>query len=402
VFKFVLVWVLVFVGGFCIWLVCRARLALIYDWESPGLFYSEYSETLLAKNQANLHVGLNSDQAETIKSRAKAALIKAPLNDKVFSQIALSQFLKNQKFSRQDLFIEAQHRNKRNRNALKSLVALGLEKNDILAVVSNSSALIQLDGSKEASLYLDMINRLSEDPEGREIVNVYLQKRPVWAPSMLRKKISQMSIGNISEVQKALSSYCLIRNNFSVDRELHERFINKLVELRAYNQAFSYWKRNLPEGENANSLIRDSNFRGSAALLPFNWRFITGPKFSGEVHSLEGLYAFYNDSRQRILVEQTLKLHSDQSYQLRIDAEWDYQQGQGMFAWQLQCLPQKTIIMDVSMGNETRNKGNISREFYVPPEHCDMQRLQLVGVPSQYSKRIDALVRSVDITTSEP
>lgn len=402
IIKFFLIWSLCFASVFFVWQVCRSRQFAENSSQKTAAIYGGYSEVLLAKNKAVLQVGGDSILVDPIVVRAKSALIKAPLNDEVFSQIALAHTLTNSTLKIQGFFLEAQRRNIRNRVALKSLVALGVKQNDILAIIYNSDILLQLDRA-DASLYRSVIRELSENPLGREIVNTYLQKRPVWARPLLLKKISLMNIENILDTQTALSNFSRTELQLVEDKKIHESFIRKMIKLGAYNQAFSYWEHKLPEGENRYSLIHDSEFKGSLAFLPFNWHFIRRPKFFGKPRRLGGLYTSYNDSRQRILVEQILKLPPAQLYRLRIITdEWGYQERQGMFSWKIQCWQQKTVLLETNMGDRNRNKQEIVSDFYVPEEQCDVQKIQLVGQPAQYSKRIEVFVNSVNIIEVNP
>lgn len=385
--------------GFLIWKICLARIQADDDPQTSLEYDPGNSAALLAQNQALIKLGkLNTKQAKDIQDQARRVLLKAPLNDELFVQFALSNSLVDQKLSHYELFSLAKQRNIHNRSALLSLIVLDMEQNDFDKVVGNLDTLIKL-GGKDTRLYQDTLARIATLTKGSEVIDIYLQGRPQWGRSFLSGQINKMTSYNIDNVARSLSKYSSTPQLKSEDRTLHEAFLRKLIALKAYDKAYAYWQTlTQKQGGPSDLLINDPDFKDNSLLLPFSWSIHKTPDYFSERDQNDGLYVSYADNRDRVLIEQILRLKPGQLYTLKIDAEWAYKQRQGQFYWRVLCLPSNTIAVQVHMDDDNLENGVPSINITPSLERCDAQRIQLLAKPGQYSQRIWAKIKSVTLT----
>jgi hypothetical protein len=225
----------------------------------------------------------------------------------------------------------------------------------------------------------------------------------VWALKVLFDQINIMKVEDISNVYVALQHYSSPPHSFRDNRKLYERFLEKLIQLQAYDQAYTYWSDMFPESRHSeNSLIHDPEFKDSPTFAPFNWKFIQHQDYFSEIDQSLGMYVSYNGKKDRVLTHQTVRLTPDTAYRFDLKGQWSYQDRQGTYMWRVQCLPKRTTIMELRMDEAHKKEGTASAMFTIPKEQCGTQIVQLIGKSGQYSKRIWASVRSVDISVVGP
>ena len=402
IIKFVLIWSLICFSGLSAWKICTARIIVPTEPGRSLKYFPEFSEALFALNEIDLRENLDTKIAEGIQNRAKQALQKIPISDVPFLQVALAQSLLEKKFSRRDLYGFAKKRNIRNRRVLRSLIALDAAQNDLAGVLLNIDTLIRV-GGKNIPAYQNIVLQISTRDEGRVLINEYLESRPIWGKKFLENKMANMTAFDIANVSMFLSKYASSNNELELNRDLQERFLEKLVKLGAYEQAYIHWREIFPaDPKFSPPLVFDGEFLGDESYAPFNWKTFRRDNFFAEINKGEGLYASFNGGSAHVLTRQVLRLRPGKTYQLQINARWTYRQRQGKFSWEVKCLPTSKTFVTVDMVNEdslqiTKPKQMLV-DFQIPNEQCDAQHIQLKAQSGQYSKRIWAITDSIKIT----
>ncbi len=397
----VCIWALVGFCGFFIWKMGMAR-ANVSQNPHQSLKYYKYSAALLADNNRIIGEKITAEQSKHIQQSAKEALAKAPLSDVALVQTALAKTLIRGKFYGYDLFQLAKQRNRYNRRALRGLLAMDIAQNNIPNVFENLDILIRIGGS-DLNIYYEAMTQITQRIQNRELVNNYIKKRPVWALKILFDQITIMKIEDIPNVYAALQHYSSPPHSFRDNRKLYERFLEKIILLQAYDQAYVYWAAMFPDNGNyRSSLIHDPDFKGSSAFTPFNWKFIRGQNYFAEIDQPSGMYVSYNGKQDRVLARQIIRLTPDTEYRFDVDGQWDYLNRQGTLIWRVQCLPKRKTIVELMMDENHKEEGLVSAIFTTPKEQCGSQIIQLIGKNGQYSKRIWARVRSVNISVVGP
>ncbi len=413
ILKLILVGLSVIICGIFVFKMCIARMVANSDPQQSLRYFPGYSKALFALNEIDLRAPPNATLGQNIQERSQLALPGAPISDLPFLYSAFGKSIVKGELAYRELFLAAKARNIHNKRALRGLVAIGYAKQDFPDVIENLDVLLRL-GGRDHTLYRDAMSSMAIDVQGNEIVNSYLQGRAVWGSRVLYEQIVKMGIYNIDLVSKSLSAYSktsafskTMDETNAVDKELYEQFLEKLMQLKAYDQVYTYWLRKAG-GQSAQPefFIHDYSFKGSEVYLPFNWKLYSTEKLYAQFDDPEGLYASYADNFQGVLASQVLKLSPSQSYQLEIAAQWTYRQRQGFFSWNISCLPSNQIIAQLKLNDEVLVKGErsalLNGEFQVPDEGCTLQKLQLLGSTGQYSQRIWAKTKYAKIIQVRP
>jgi hypothetical protein len=399
-FKVFLIWGTLFLCGFAVWKICLGRL---HASDNPALslkLFPENSAALLAQNESLLKTGKLSDtQPKKIKERAETALMSAPLNSMSFVQYGLAEFSLGHTDSLHEIFSMAKRRDIHDRRALRSLIALNITQSDAKNIVSNLDILIRL-GGQDLPLYYESLGQISQNIEGRDVIDSYLKNKVVWGLTFLYNRISAMDVKDIPRVSQSLSYFSSFENMSDDDRLLQGHYLKKLVRLGEFETAYTHWKKTMPQSQqDKQPAVFDPEFKGDLSLEPFNWTFSFTESFFAELDREGGLYASFAAPKKQILVQQILLLAPEGHYVMKVDADWEYQERQGVFAWQMQCLPSRENIAEITMDNQSRNGGVMEKEFKLPREGCEAQKLLLAGIPQQYSRRIWAKVKSVNVVS---
>lgn len=399
--KVLIIWAGVCLSGFYVWNICVARI-IVDDKPTKSLeYFPSYSEAYLTQNRQFIQKISTEAEVEKVRKYSHLALQRAPLSEEPFLHVGLADSLLIGRFIHKDLFLEVKRRNVRSKAGLRSLIALAIAENDVASIVANLDLLMRL-GGKNTRPYYDAIETILRTEQGRDIINFYLQSRPNWAPDILIAQINGMGIDDIANVSKSLSFFSKSEANILEDKYLHERILEEMINLEAYEQAYEYWGSiNSSKETTPNDFVYNNHFKTNASFAPFNWKLSTGTKFFAEFEPGGGLFASYAGSRPIELVSQVVLLSAGSTYQLKIAGEWNYRQRQGMLSWRLMCLPDKDIIAVINLGDENRSSVEDHIEFQVPNANCDAQYLQLIGRTGQYSERIHAIINFVNIVKLE-
>ena len=386
--------------------ISAARIIAPSNPEKSLELFPGYSSALLEQNKSILTQGLNEQaKSQAILLNSEKALLGMPLSDTPLVHIGLSELLVDSKSARPELFEFAKHRNIHNRSAILSLINIGVNTNNASLIIDNLHTLTKLGtkGSEEVLQHYAAIASIAAIPGGQKAVDELLRERPKWAYYVLSSQISTMAIKDIPKITQSISEYSNSTQALNEDKHLHEVFMTKLIQLQAYEQAQDYWKSYLPKPDQAmGDLIYNRTFQNSEALAPFNWQTVNAAKYYSEFGKEGGLFVSYNDSVARGVVFQIFTLKPGARYKFSTNAKWNYKSQQGKFVWQIQCLPAIKGIAELSLEAAQPSSENLTMEFRVPTEACEAQRLQLLGRPGQYNKRIWANIDSVSLESVRP
>ena len=196
--------------------------------------------------------------------------------------------------------------------------------------MSSLDALITLGGD-DLPLYYDALVQISNNQQGRTIIDNYLGERPVWGTNVLFERMKKMSKADIPSILSSLNKFIIINVEKDWDRGLQEYFLQKLIALKSYEQAYMYWKKTVGmEEKPTKSYLHDPNFSGSLSLPPFNWKIQRDSDHFAELKQGGGLYGSYAGNKQIILAYQISLLLAG-NYYFETDAQWSYRQREGVF-----------------------------------------------------------------------
>ena len=373
-------------------------------------YLPEYSEALLARSenifgQIKENV-MSTEDAQGVRDRAQRALLRAPMNGTSFLHIALTDSIMSGTLVNREVFLEAKKRNIHNRRAIKSLIALDFAENNLPSVIRNLDVLVTLGGNS-IQTYKKSLAGIYALEQGREIIDGYLPRKPSWGPWVLSTNIANLKARNIDSMVTSMSKYTDSNYETKKLQILHKEFFEKLINLEAYERAYSVWNKMLAPRDRSsdylNHSVFDYKFLGSIAPAPFNWSLLSTSKYFSEIIQEGGLYASFANPSVRVIAYQVLMLEPGKTYKLQTKARWAYKSRQGVFSWRVKCLPKtRKNLVDVVLGEENQPNEEIEIQFAIPRKNCAAQQISLIGVPGQYSKRIWTEIEYLKIIPLRP
>lgn len=397
--KLLFIWLFVSLVGVFTYSVCYGRLTADKNFDTSENWYSEYSVVFLNKNKRLLKPNLTPSEVKEIKDNAIQGLIKAPLSYLPFVQIGEANVYRNDLLTARTMFSEVFRRNTRNRRALRVMIALDIQKKDFKAAIRNLDILLRLKvNKKNKDEYHKVLLFLSENINASSIINDYLVDRPIWGHDHLLGQITSMTNNNFLKVGHSLEAFSTANSEYESDRKLRALYLKRLQIIGEVDAAYSYWLNLTQTPEADNYTVFNPDFDKREELPPFNWSLADKQEYFSEIDQGEGLYASYGDSEIGILTEQTIRLKVGQTYRFKVKAEWTYRKRQGMFFWNISCLPDQSIISSINLDETTKAQLGGYHDFQVPLKGCHVQSLRLSAKPGQYSQRIWSRTKSVNVT----
>ena len=158
-----------------------------------------------------------------------------------------------------------------------------------------------------------------------------------------------------------------------------------LVQAGQFERAYRLWAA--VSEERTRGTIFNSSFQSSTAPPPFNWSYRADSTGIAESDGRGGLHVLFYGREDSILASQTLLLAPGR-YRISMLVEGN---PDNMVLWSLTCLPAKSGLLDLSLGESARS---LTTQDFTVPAGCPAQMLELQG-------RAGEMPRDADITISK-
>lgn len=406
----------VLVAAFILWQNIAKRELVKSDARQAATKFSDYAPALIRANALALRpygseenqlkiadgtLDFSETEASVLKTRAKRAFAKAPLNVKALTQIATADYLSKLTWSDRAMLELVKSRNARERQTLMALSDLDMRAGDFEALIASYSLRHRLKNLETRDLQI--LRGLSTVAEARVMIERELATAPTWGEDYFRFAIPTWAETDVAENRKSLFIFLEAQDDQIIRTRLLGFYFSQLKRLSLYDTALEDWS-NLSETKAAgakSSIVYNTDFRALTAPPPFNWRNYT-PKFArAEIETASGLYASSSAPKRILLSQQLITAPVGQPLKLTSQAQWQYRDQQGYFFWRLSCMPARTPYFDAKFDDESRAAKRVEIDTAPLPEGCDYQDLQLVAQPSGFNQRVSIRISDVDVTVRE-
>lgn len=407
--KIAIIWCVTIVAAYGIWQICAARTVAKTDPQRALAYYPRHIAALTQQSENELKAGITLQDMPRLETRSRQLLRLAPVSDDPFLHLAianskiwpLAALQPEQKTRQRALFQEARRRRIFDGRALKHLLTLDLLDYKPASAIQHANDLMVMNPDNWTP-YLEALTALYSRIIGRDIIDDYMVDGANWRYSFLQHNINNMGLAHAPNIAHSLKKLGKAGEKDPQYGVMVQRFLDKLIALQVYPYAYHYWKGHVGDTVTGSelaldTLVYDPTFAGLAGPKPFNWHLNRGETFFSEIDANGGLYLSFADPKKQLMLKQ-IRLLETGHYQIKAKANWDYKQRQGVFNWQVKCLPSGDLIADLPLDDANKDHDVLEAEFSVPPIDCTAQSLQITASPAQYSKRIWASMKSVGIT----
>lgn len=378
--------------------------------------YTNYAPALIRANELTLNIYSSAENqqkiaegtleypeadATQVKTRAKQAFLKTPLNVKALTQIATADYLRTLTWSDRDLLALVKSRNARDRQTLMALSTLDVRAGEFETLLKSYDLRHRLNNLEE--LDLQILRGLSTLPDARNLIELELAKAPSWSEDYFRYVIPNWAETDLIDNRNSLFIFLDAQDDEVIRTRLLGFYFLQLKRLALYDTAFKDWSA-LDEVKAAGaktSAVYNSDFRALSAPPPFNWRNYE-PKFArAEIEAGTGLYASSSAPKRTLLTQQLISSPIGEPLKLVSNGQWQYREQQGYFFWRLSCMPARAPFYDINFGDASRASGRVELDIPPLPEGCEYQDLQLYAQPAGFNQRVSIRISDVDIIVDD-
>ena len=371
---------------------------------------SKYSETLIAQNYSLLEPGTRAEISDVDKARisknAAEVLRKAPLNDDVLLQVAVSDFFETgaYTYSMSRKLNEAKFRNARNRKTLQHLFNFHILSGNYDEALRELDLLLRLNPSNSES-YHQLLDRMYETPLGKTAINDYLKTDPRWSYKFLKHSISISDRKSLKDLKGPISFHLRKDKGNEKTLELVSLFLKKLVALDEFEEAYKFWNDNyFDQSETLTPLtttVINPSFLKLEMPAPFNWRIYRSSSTSIEFDLSGGMFVSFNDNRPQLIAYQYTKIDAP-LFMVKLDADLNFSARQGDFEWRLKCLKSGQTLTTISVVDASKMSAIDSiQTLDFTAKDCPFIDIQLWGVPGVFNDRISMILRQFDLIVAD-
>ena len=353
-----------------------------------------------AENRRDISEGklvFSEDDADAVKLKAKQAFAKAPLNVKAITQIATADFLRTLNWQDRKTLMLAKSRNARDRKTLMALSYIDMRGGNFEALLETLDLRHRLGNLTSGDL--QVIQSLSTLPDQRGLIEEKMAGAPSWGEDYFRFVIPNWDAEDIQNNRQSLFIFLGAQDDAFVHKTLIRFYFAQLKRLGLYEAALRDWSA-LPEVKASGAKTRplyNPNFDFLTAPEPFNWRTYDPSLALAEIETTGGLYASSNAPKRALIAQQLTTAPTGQALKAKMKGRWQYRQQQGYFFWRLSCMPARQPFFDIIIGDDSREKGELSFDIPPLPQGCEFQDLQLYAEPGGFNQRVSMRAESMDI-----
>jgi hypothetical protein len=327
---------------------------------------------------------------ESVKKSARAAMVRAPLMEEPFLLAGIDAVLKRDNRSAGRYLRHALDRNPRSRLARLFMLELELRSGQAEGAVEDMTILSRLMPDVQR-VFVPELARFARDPETRPALKEVLS----GDPRMLGRVLQHLAAkGDDPAVILWLAGdHPPIVTDGSED--WRRTLLDTMVKKGDIRRARLLWGRfSGLEAKDANA-IYDSNFEGLPGLPPFNWSFSSSDIGAAERDKSGALQVEYYGRAAGDLATQLLTLAPGR-YRLLFHAEGDLATPQHRLVWTVSCRNDNKVLLELPIANVTYAGRTIAGDFAVPAG-CAAQWLKLAGVPTEFPKIENVLIRNIHL-----
>jgi len=357
-----------------------------------------FSENLILKNVSLLKT-LDRKNLDDFKVNINSILRWAPLNDDALVHYSILYLQKGEISEGLKLLKAAKDRNARNRTTLNLLLKQHLNKWDIEQALDEINLLYVLD-KRNRAIYDQILLYIFESDGGTGNIIEALKKNPAWAYHFLKKQISVLNADKLAILKPAVINFT--HSNKKWVNTIKTSYLKRLVNLDMIEESYSIWYGMLKINErrmiSSESLNFNTNFEALDALAPFNWNNRTNKSVTIETDSQGGIYISYAGQRPAIITSQYFKSGLSKFSEISFDARVLSSKIGGKYELRIFCPQKKIYISTITISEETSLVKHSIYNSDVIPSDCPFLDLQIWARPSNYGKRISAIIRHLDVS----
>lgn len=371
---------------------------------------SKYSETLITQNYSLLEpgarTGISDIDKAMISKNAVEILRKAPLNDDVLLQVAVSDFFETGAYTYSMLgkLNEAKSRNARNRRTLQHLFNSHILSENYDEALRELDLLLRLNPSNSES-YHQLLDRMYETALGKKAINDQLKADPRWSSKFLQHSISISDRKNLKDLKGPISFYLRKDKGNEKTLGLVSLFLKKLVALDELEEAYKFWNDNyFDQSETLTPLtttVINPSFLKLQMPAPFNWRIYRSSSTSIEFDPSGGMFVSFNDNMPQLIAYQYTKIDAP-LFIVKFDADLNFSARQGDFEWRLKCLKNGQKLTTISVVDAMKmSEIEAIQTLDITVKDCPFIDIQLWGVPGVFNDRISMILRQFDLIVTD-
>jgi hypothetical protein len=216
-------------------------------------------------------------------------------------------------------------------------------------------------------------------PGAAQQVRALLKEQPLLEPALLNELAA-----NPGDARLALALWN--GRTSERDRGWQERLVNTLIEAGRYPEARANWSRFNPGAKLEGELI-DPRFQSDAGP-PFGWVLAAGSAGVAERDGGGRLHVLYYGRDNLVLASQLMMLPPGRHrLSMRVGGASPTAQS---LAWKVSCLAPARELATINLG--AVKGGAIVADFAVPPDGCQVQRLELAGNSPEFPEQVDLTI----------
>lgn len=220
---------------------------------------------LLARAEPAFSGRLDRARLDHVEAGAVAALNRQPVSAAAARVLGMVAAAKGDQARARRAFAYGETLSRRDLPTQLWLIEDAVQRNDIGAALTHYDRALRTS-HRSAELLLPILVGAASDPAIARPLARIAAARPPWWQQFAERLGREGAAPAIMMVGPAFR----LSPDASPDRALLEIMLDRLYQLRAYDQAYTFYRRAVPPAEGA-ALIRDGGFEQARHLGPFEW-----------------------------------------------------------------------------------------------------------------------------------
>jgi len=339
---------------------------------------SQNSRILDKLNRDDLKATNLADYQQEIQVRAAYVLKRAPLSDKAILHQGYVALQKGELDRAKTLFMAAQKRNSRNRDAAVNLHDIAVIEEEWLEALHQLNIFLNLEPQAFSDILPILLLHSTQPSIWPSFVNLF-ESDIFWAKDYFNALILQEATSPLLSL--LIAEAANTKPSYSLGAHQSQRLIyNHLMTLGLHLKAYNIWRDFHSTTGGSAPVIFDPAFEGISGPLPFNWQLHQSAAGFSEFKIGGGLILSNSGAEEgAFLTQQTIGILPGSDYQMSILASGVLHKDDAPFAIHLRCSKEGKLI---SVQEITEIKGitnTLSKVFNIPEKDCMPQKLQVFG-----------------------
>ena len=362
--------------------------------------YSEFqdvnSSLEVALKNRQLGQDVNPEIMEFVLDGSLQNLKRSPLSSDALQAIVLAEFVTTGHIKNIPMVEEALSRNGRNRSALRSLLMMNLQNNNVSQALENIEDLFRLDPDKY-EYFTQILKAIYQSEEHRGVLLKNLSVSPNWSYRFLVETLPVLRPEDVEDWDTVLRKI-VHTDRLRVGDFIQKVYANKLISFGMYEKAYDFWLNSHPDQDRSthSEFLFNSDFQSVDAYAPFNWVLKNNDQISLEYELDGGLFISFKSNKKTLLLSQYTP-YSTNVRQLAFDYNFKSDDDAGYFEWEFRCVESAELLFAYRFDESTAHQNGTYNEIPRPLNNCKFVKAELYGIPGRYPKRQTLTIQSIRI-----